>query len=106
MYPHFKRAFMQTTLGQADVSDVVGLPEAELLIECLRESLVAAPHNIDWSILRTLSETHSVLPLVHRALVASGAEIPESFRRAVHASCAAMERLAAELEFLLASFAR
>jgi hypothetical protein len=108
MYAHVKRAFMQSTLEHCGDSSLSAIPEAELLIECLRESplSVSAQRDIDWPALLTLSETHTVLPLVYRALAASGAEIPQSFLGAILDSQRSSERLAAELEFLLAVFAQ
>jgi hypothetical protein len=97
---------MQTTLEHSDSISPTALPEAALLIECLHESPLSAPPNIDWSMLLTLCENHGVLPLVHRALAANGTEIPQTFLDAVHNSRCSTERLVVELELLLASFAQ
>ena len=97
---------MQTALEHSGDSSLGAIPEAELLIECLRRSPLSAPRDIDWPTLLALCENHNVLPLVHRALVANGADLLESFLHAVHHSQCSAERLAAELELLLASFAQ
>lgn len=88
------------------MSDEVAIPEAELLIACLRGTVSSIPRDTDWRALIGLSETHGVLPLVYRALTASGMEIPDEYFRDVilniHSS---IEKLAEELEHLLAEFA-
>ena len=97
---------MQTTSEKVGGSSRVGIPEAELLVECLRETPIPAPANIDRTALLSLCENHRVLPLVHRALVASGAEIPQDFLDAVRDSRCSTVRLGDELELLIASFAQ
>jgi hypothetical protein len=97
---------MQTTLEHSGSNSAAALPEVALLIGCLRESPLSASPDIDWPMLLTLCENHRVLPLVHRALAANGAEIPQTFLDAVHDSQCSTERLAVELELLLTSFAQ
>ncbi len=107
MYPRIEGAFILTAVTESDEHIDLVFPEAELLIACLRGSLSAAPGCADWRALATLAETHGVLPLVHRALMAAGAEIPDDhFQRALVNSRLSTEMLAAELEQLLASFAQ
>ncbi len=82
------------------------LPEAELLILCLRGSPFSVPVSVDWLALLRLAEKHGVLPLMNQALIANGAEVPAFFLRAVEKSRAATMLLAVELEHLLAKFAQ
>jgi hypothetical protein len=98
--------FILTAVRESDEHNDVAIPEAELLIASLRDSLSAAPRCADWPALATLAETHGVLPLVHRALSAAGTEIPDDFQRAVVNSRQSSEMLAAQLEQLLAGFAQ
>lgn len=97
---------MQTTLEHSDSNSPAAFPEAALLIACLHECQLSAPSDIDWPVLLTLCKNHGVLPLVYRALAANGTEIPQTFLDAVHDSHRSTERLAVELELLLASFAQ
>jgi hypothetical protein len=106
MYSHFERAFVQTTVEHSSVNSDGAIPEAELLIECLRGAPLHFPRDTDWHALLSLAEIHNVLPLVHRALAANGAEIPDFFLNAVRDSQSAIEILASELRQLLASFAQ
>jgi len=106
MYAHFERAFVQTTVEHSSVNSGAAIPEAELLIECLRESPLHVSRDTDWHALISLAENHNVLPLIYRALEANGAEIPGFFLSAVQDTHSAVEILAAELEQLLASFAK
>lgn len=82
------------------------LSEAELLILCLRGSPFSVPVSIDWLALLRLAEKHSILPLMSKALIANGVEMPAFFLRAVEESRAATTLLAVELEDLLAKFAQ
>lgn len=106
MYAHFERAFVQTTVEHSSVKSDAAISEAGLLIECLRGSSLHLSPDTDWHSLMSLAENHNVLPLVHRALESNGAEIPGFFLSAVQGTHSATEKLAAELEHLLASFAQ
>lgn len=88
------------------MSDEAVIPEAELLVACLRGTVPVIPRDTDWCALAALAEAHGVLPLVHRALTASDMEVPhEGFRAAALNSRFSSEKLATELEQLLAHFA-
>ncbi len=82
------------------------ISEAELLLHCLRGSLLSPPPDTNWPALLTLAENHSVLPFIHRALAANGAQMPDSFLSAVRDCIASTEMLALELERLLDGFAQ
>lgn len=89
------------------MSREIPIPEAKLLVECLRGTLSTAPLDTDWRALAELAENHAVLPLVYHALTACSAEAPDDyFRNAVRNSRLSSEKLALELEHLLANFAR
>ncbi|HYK36699.1 MAG TPA: nucleotidyltransferase family protein [Alloacidobacterium sp.] len=88
------------------MSNEAAIPEAELLIACLRGTASAVPRGADCRLLAMLAETHGVLPLVYRALTASGIEVPDkAFRETVLNSQLSSKSLAEELEHLLAVFA-
>jgi hypothetical protein len=107
MYPRIEGAFILTAVTESGGHIDLVVPEAELLIACLQGALSAAPRSTDWRVLEALAETHGVLPLVHRALTATGADTPDDhFQRAVSNSQLSTETLAVELEQLLASFAQ
>ena len=107
MYPRIEGAFILTAVTESGGHIDLVVPEAELLIACLQGALSAAPRCTDWRVLEALAETHGVLPLVHRALTATGADTPDDhFQRAVSNSQLSTETLAVELEQLLASFAQ
>jgi hypothetical protein len=92
-------------MEHSGLSGEAAIPEAELLIQCLRGSPLTLTRGIDWRALLTLAEIHGVLPLILRALAANGLEMPELFVNAAWHSQSSTEVLAAQLEQLLASFA-
>jgi len=79
--------------------------EAALLILCLRGLPIHVPADADWLALLGLCEENGVLLLVHQALLALGADMPDFFKEAARKSRAASEWLGAELESLLQDFA-
>jgi hypothetical protein len=89
-----------------DASSEAAIPEAALLIECLRGSPLTLPPDTDWHALLALAENHGVLHLTHRALVENGVEIPEVLLTAIRNRRSSIEVLAAQLEQLLAGFAQ
>ncbi|MGD0890600.1 MAG: nucleotidyltransferase family protein [Terracidiphilus sp.] len=90
-----------------------GTPEFELLLDCLRRSLqsdstppaspLAIPENLNWPALLALTEQHVVLALVYPQLAPHATE---EFAAAWHSSWAHAQFLAAELESVLAAFAK
>lgn len=75
--------------------------EITLLILCLRGEVSDIPAEIDWLALQRLAEENGVLLPAHRWLMELGADLPDSFQRAISAARAAAEGLASELEVLL-----
>jgi hypothetical protein len=63
------------------------------------------PDETNWDLLLSLALSHGVLLLVHRSLLAIGVEAPDFFLDAVHRLRISAERLAENLEHLLAEFA-
>jgi hypothetical protein len=90
-----------------------GTPEFELLLDCLRRSLqpetaptalsLAIPENLNWPALLALTEQHVVLALVYPQLAPHATQ---EFAAAWHSSWAHAQSLAAELESVLAAFAK
>ena len=79
--------------------------EAALLIQSLRGLPWDDWDGVDWEVLRELAERHGALLLVYRSLVEAGADVPGFFSAGALEHKGDAERLAAELECLLHSFA-
>jgi len=88
------------------VRNDAAIPEAELLIKCLRGSAIGSPSDIDWRALLSLADNHGLLPIVYRWLLANGADLPDFFSIAAQHCLSSTETLAAILEKLLAGFAQ
>ena len=79
--------------------------EVVLLITALRGLPFLVPRDTDWEALLELAGEHGVLPILHRSLTESAAEIPDFFTAAVRERRESAETLARELECLLKHFA-
>ena len=75
--------------------------EITLLILCLRGEVSDIPAEIDWLALQRLAEENGVLLPAHRWLKELGADLPDSFQRAISAARAAAEGMASELGVLI-----
>ena len=80
--------------------------EAALLIDLASGGVSMPAPGADWAVLGSLAKENGVLAHVYRALLQSGAEIPESFAQAAREENAAATSLAEELCTLLALFAQ
>jgi hypothetical protein len=81
------------------------LNEAELIVALLRGQPFKVPDETDWEVLLNLATKNGVLLLLHKSFEEMGVEMPYFFRDAAGKAGDSAERLAADLQDLLALFA-